>query len=194
MRIIGITGGVGSGKSKVLSHLNKKYNAAICQADEIAWKFQEPDQDACFEIVKYFGTCILNEDKTINRKKLGKIVFSDFEKMNVLNQIIHPRVKEYIKNKIEQEKEKGTKVFIIEAALLLEDNYDEICTELWYIFVNESERRDRLKKSRGYSDEKIDSIIKSQLSEDEFRKRCDVTVDNSGYFSFTCEQIKEIMA
>lgn len=193
MRIIGITGGVGSGKSRVLSHLNDKYDAFVCQADEVAWKFQEPGQDSYYEIVKYFGNCILNEDETINRKELGKIVFSDESKMKRLNQIIHPRVKDYIKKQIEIEKEKGTNIFVIEAALLLEDNYDEICTEIWYIFVNELERRKRLKESRGYSDEKIDLMIKSQLSEKKFKKLCDVIIDNSLSFSNTCKQIEKYM-
>lgn len=193
MRIIGITGGVGSGKSRILSHLNDKYDAFVCQADEVAWKFQEPGQDSYHEIVKYFGNCILNEDETINRKELGKIVFSDESKMKRLNQIIHPRVKDYIKKQIEIEKEKGPDIFVIEAALLLEDNYDEICTETWYIFVNELERRKRLKESRGYSDEKINAIMKTQLSEDVFKEKCNVVLDNSRDFSYTCEQIKEYM-
>ncbi|HBA63793.1 MAG TPA: dephospho-CoA kinase, partial [Lachnospiraceae bacterium] len=80
-----------------------------------------------------------------------------------------------------------------EAALLIEDKYDEICDELWYIYAGEEIRRERLKKSRGYSDEKIDSIFASQLSEEVFRSHCDVIIDNSGVFSQTKEQIRQRM-
>ena len=104
---------------------------------------------------------------------------------------MHPAVKASIKEKILNEKEKGTKLFVLEAALLIEEHYDEICDELWYIYVDETNRRDRLKVSRGYTDEKIDSMMKTQLSEEVFQKKCKVVIDNSGDFEYTCVQIQE---
>lgn len=193
MKIIGITGGVGSGKSRVLSFLEEKFNAVICQADQVAWKLQEPGQKSYLGIVEFFGECVLNEDKTINRGALGQIVFHDEEKLQKLNKITHPAVKEYIKNQIEQEKLKGSELFVIEAALLLEDHYDEICDEIWYIFAKEEVRRERLKESRSYTDEKIDSMIASQKSENYFREHCKLTIDNSGNFEDTCTQIEKAM-
>ena len=85
MRIIGITGGVGSGKSRILSFLEERYNAVICQADQVAWKLQEPGQKSYLGIVEYFGEGILNDDKTINRGVLGQIVFNDEFKLQKLN-------------------------------------------------------------------------------------------------------------
>ncbi len=193
MRIIGITGGVGSGKSRVLSFLEEKYNAVICQADQVAWKLQEPGEKSYLGIVDYFGESILNEDKTINRGALGQIVFNDEDKLQKLNEITHPAVKEYIKNQITIEKENDSDLFIIEAALLLEDNYDEICDEIWYIFAREEVRRERLKTSRNYTDEKIDSMIAAQQSENYFRDHCQLTIDNSGNFEDTCIQIEKAM-
>ena len=108
MKIIGITGGVGSGKSRVLSYLEEQYNAVICQADHVAWKLQEPGERSYCKIVKHFGKGILNEDTTINRSALGQIVFHDETELQVLNQITHPAVKEYIIEWIEIEKKKGT--------------------------------------------------------------------------------------
>ena len=96
MKIIGITGGVGSGKSRVLTYLESKYNALICQADHVASKLQEPGQTCYAKIMDCFGKEILIQDKTINRSKLGKIVFADQEKLIQLNQITLPAVKEYI--------------------------------------------------------------------------------------------------
>ena len=193
MKIIGITGGVGSGKSRVLSFLEEKYNAVICQADQVAWKLQEPGQRSYIEIVEFFGEGILNEDKTINRGALGQIVFHDDGKLQKLNEITHPAVKDYIKEQICLEKEKGSSIFVIEAALLLEDNYDEICDEIWYIFTREEVRRKRLKESRNYSDEKIDSMIAAQQTESYFREHCQLTIDNSDDFEHTCIQIEKAM-
>lgn len=193
MRIIGITGGVGSGKSRVLAYLEERFSAVICQADHVAWKLQEPGQICYKEIVNEFGKEILNQDLSINRGKLGQIVFSDEAKLQRLNQIMHPAVKTYIVQLVEAEKKRGTAYFVLEAALLLEDHYDKMCDELWYIYADEQVRRQRLIENRQYSDEKIDAIMKSQLSEVSFRKQCQIVIDNSGDFDDTCYQIEKAM-
>lgn len=193
MKVIGITGGVGTGKSQVLSYLKKEYDAIICQADHVAWDLQKPGKTCYLKIVTSFGEEILNEDKTINRSKLGEIVFSNHEKLLLLNQIMHPTVKDTIGKLIEEAKTQDNAYFIIEAALLLEANFDMICDEVWYIYSDISVRRERLKKSRNYSDEKVDSIMATQLSEDMFQKRCQIIIDNSGSFADTCFQIDQIM-
>lgn len=191
MKVIGITGGVGSGKSRVLSCLEEKHHAVICQADQVAWELQKPGQKCYSEIVEHFGTSILNEDKTINRKVLGQIVFGNDAKLQVLNAIMHPAVKCEIQKRILQEKGNGTKLFFLEAALLIEEHYDEICDELWYIYTSEQIRRQRLKESREYSDEKINAIMASQLSEEMFRKACKVVIENNGLFDETCERLDD---
>ena len=193
MKVIGITGGVGSGKSRVLSYIEAQYDAVICQADHVAWGLQEPGQTCYLEIVKTFGTEILDEDKTINRGKLGQIVFGNSEKLQLLNQIMHPAVKSYIMNWIASERENETAYFFLEAALLLEEHYNQICDELWYIYADEDVRRIRLKESRQYSDEKIKAIMNAQLPETTFREHCQFVIDNSGDFGHTCYQIEERM-
>lgn len=193
MKIIGITGGVGSGKSRVLSYMEEKFDAVICQADHVAWELQDPEQKCYAQIVKHFGKDILNDDGTINRKKLGQIVFNDNEQLLVLNGIMHPAVKETIVQMIRSEQEKGTDYFVLEAALLLEDGYSQICDELWYIYTDEDTRRLRLKESRTYSDEKIDAIMASQLPEEVFRRECQILIDNSGDFEDTCYQVDKVM-
>ena len=193
MKIIGITGGVGSGKSRVLSYMEEQFKAVICQADHVAWELQEPGQGCYLQILEHFGREILNDDDTIDRKKLGQIVFNDNEALWMLNAIMHPAVKEEIRKRICNARENGCEYFIIEAALLLEDNYKQICDELWYIYTDENTRRLRLKESRAYSDEKIDAIMASQLSEEIFRKECQIVIDNSSDFEDTCYQIDEAM-
>ena len=185
MKVIGITGGVGSGKSRVLSYLEEKHHAVICQADHVAWELQKPGQECYLEIVEHFGTCILNEDKTINRKALGQIVFGNDAQLQVLNAIMHPAVKCGIQKRISEEKANGRKLFFLEAALLIEEHYDEICDELWYIYTSEQIRRQRLKESRQYSDEKIDAIMATQLSEEMFRKACKNVIENNSTFEET---------
>ena len=185
MKVIGITGGVGSGKSRVLSYLEEKHHAVICQADHVAWELQKPDQECYLEIVEHFGTSILNEDKTINRKVLGQIVFGNDAQLQVLNAIMHPAVKCEIQKRISEEKANGRKLFFMEAALLIEEHYDEICDELWYIYTSEQIRRQRLKESRQYSDEKIDAIMATQLSEEMFQKACKIVIENNSTFEET---------
>lgn len=180
MKILGITGGVGAGKSTVLDYLQNKYQARVIQADQVGHMVQEPGQTCYKKIVEMFGSEILNEDFTINRQKLGAVVFSDPAALQKLNHIVHPSVKEYIIREIQLEKEKGIVPFVVlEAALLLEDHYDLICDQIWYIYADEETRAERLKRTRGYSDEKVIGIMKNQMNDAEFREKCDVVIDNS---------------
>ena len=138
-----------------------------------------------------FGVNILTENKEIDRKKLGAIVFNDNDKLKKLNQIVHPAVKKQVKLEIEEARRKQKEFFLIESALLMEDHYEELCDELWYIYADERVRRDRLKTSRLMNEEKIDLIIKAQATEETFRKYCHITIDNSGTIENTKEQIEQ---
>ena len=191
MKIIGITGGVGSGKSRVLSYMEEAFQAVICQADHVAWDLQKPGETCYQKIVVHFGKEILNADLTINRKALGQIVFHDERELQKLNEITHPAVKQEIKKRIFKAKENETALFVLEAALLIEEHYDEICDELWYIYTDERIRRDRLKESRQYSNEKIDAIMASQLPEAVFREKCHRIINNSNSFEETSAQLTE---
>lgn len=190
MKIIGITGGVGAGKSLVLQYLEQKYGAYVLYADKIANDLKEPGE-ICYEaIVELLGKEILQPDGAIDRKKMADVIFNDVTKLEKVNAIIHPAVKAYILEQIRQKRESGdVSYLIIEAALLIEEHYDEICDEMWYIYADLEIRRERLKESRGYSEAKIDSIVKGQLSEEEFRKSCQFVIDNSRQASDAYMQI-----
>ena len=194
MRVIGITGGVGSGKSSVLKLLKERFNAYILIADDIAKETMCRGNAGYEQVVEMFSEDILDKDKNIDRTKLATIVFHNENKRIVLNSIIHPLVKKIVLNKINELKIAGTYDYVfVEAALLIVDHYDVICDELWYIYVPADMRRQRLKDSRGYSDEKIDSVFKSQLNEEAYKKACINVIDNSKDIEDTMSQIEKLL-
>lgn len=178
MRTIGITGGVGAGKSRVLQYISDNYDARIIIADLLAKKLEEPGEICYQRLVEYFGTEILADDQRIDKIKFAEKIFGNKENLAVVNGIVHPAVKEYILHAMETEKKAGRELFFVEAALLIEEGYHHILDEMWYIYASENTRRRRLKESRGYSDEKIDSLFSAQKSEEEFREICDFEINN----------------
>lgn len=191
MKVLGITGGVGAGKSTVLSYLENRYHARVIQADLTAKELQQPGC-VCFNgIVEEFGREILDHKGNLDRQRLSQIVFSDPKKLRRLNELVHPPVKQEICRQIQAEKVRGKVPFIaLEAALLLEDHYETVCDEIWYIYADEKTRGERLKRSRGYTEEKIRRMMGNQLSEVQYREKCNFVIDNSSEFvENTYEQI-----
>ena len=137
MKVFGITGGVGAGKSEVLTYLGQNYDATVIQADEAGYLVMLPGGECYGEIVKLFGRQITTETGELDRKRIAEIVFQDEEKLKALNAIVHPAVKRYIKKAIAAAEKAGTEYVFVEAALLIEEKYDEICDELWYIYADE---------------------------------------------------------
>ncbi len=191
MITIGITGGVGAGKSTVLDFLEEKYQAYVMKADEIGHLVMEPGQ-SCYEpVIRLFGKQVIKNDKTIDRRQVSDVVFSHPGMLEKLNQIIHPAVKQYIRDHLALKKQQGQKVCVVEAALLLEDHYQEFCDTIWYIHTDKETRIQRLMENRGYTREKSESIIASQAPEEFFRANADYVVINNGDFAETRQQIEE---
>ena len=195
MRFIGITGGVGAGKSAILEYLSSKPKIRVMLADEIAHILMSPGTVCYDRIVDEFcDVDILSGDGSFDKEKLASLIFSNDINRERLNAIVHPAVKEYVIEQYAIEtKKKELDYLVLEAALLIEEHYDEICDELWYIYTSEENRRLRLKESRGYSDEKIDNIFASQLSEAEYRSACQKCIDNNGTVEHTYMQIEDII-
>lgn len=194
MKIIGITGGVGAGKTQVLSYIGAHYKCRIIRADETAHLLYDKGQECYQELVELFGNRILDDDNAIDKKKMAELIFNDKNLLSKVNAIIHPAVKQYILRQISYEKEKKeVDYFFIEAALLIEEHYEQIADELWYIHSDEAVRRQRLVKSRQYSEQKISDIMAGQLSEGEFRKHCQRVITNNGSLDETYQQINSIM-
>lgn len=193
MRVIGITGGVGAGKTRILEYLKENTNCDIIVADQVANKCKEPGQPCYESIVALLGKEVLDSDGTIDRKKMASLIFEDGTLLNKVNNLIHPIVQSFILNKIEKEKaENKLKVIFLEAALLIEAGYLPYLDELWYIHVDHKERVRRLQEGRNYTKEKTESIIRYQLSEEEFLGHANVVINNSGSFEETIRQLEKV--
>ena len=195
MRLIGITGGVGAGKTEVLNYIRASYRCEIYLADLVAHEVQAPGRPCYEKIVTLLGRQILKEDGTIDRSAMAAAIFQNQELLGQVNALVHPAVREYILEKIEAaRRDPKVDLFFIEAALLIEAGYGEVVDEMWYIYADEETRRKRLAANRGYSEERIQGIISKQLSEEAYRAACDFVVDNSGTLEDTKAQINSRLA
>lgn len=193
MKVIGITGGVGAGKTQVLSYIEEHYSCRVLRADEAAHLLEQPGQACYKQLVKLLGKDILRGEQ-IDKQKMAAVIFQDKEILAKVNAVIHPAVKRYILEQIAYERERGAvDYFFIEAALLIEDRYDFIVDELWYVHSDIEVRRQRLARERQYSAEKIEAIMRGQLSEMEFRRHCKVVISNNGNLEETYRQIRELI-
>ncbi len=190
--IIGITGGVGAGKSTVLSYIREHYNCLVILSDDVANDIKKKGFPAYDQLVELLGSEILGPDQEIDRAKMAKAIFNNKNKLKNVNNILHPAVNTYIINIVDDERQRNTYDFVfIEAALLIENGYDKIVDEMWYVYADEFSRRKRLKMARGYSDEKITDILNSQLKDETFREYCTFVVDNSGSIEEASRQIDQ---
>lgn len=193
--ILGITGGVGSGKSTVLKYLKSEYNAFIIEADLVARYIMEPGHDVYDRVLLNFPEIKLDDKGYIDRAHFAGVVFNNSEKLKLLNSIVHPGVKEEIKKLIAgAHSEDMDRLIVIEAALLIEGGYKEICDEIWYVYCEKEERISRLMLSRGYSREKALEIMNSQMSDEEFKASTDAFVDNTFDEKSTHRQIDELLS
>lgn len=192
MKFIGITGGIGAGKSRVLEFISRHYRCEIYLADEVAHAVKLPGTECFRALTELLGEDIVASDGQIDKAAMADKIFREAMLLQKVNNIIHPAVKKFLLQKYEAAKKEGNvELFFVEAALLIEDGYGQLVDEMWYIHADESVRRKRLTDSRGYSDEKISRIIEQQLTEEIFRRESDFIIDNSGSFEDTCRQIEK---
>ena len=195
MKFIGITGGVGAGKSSVLTLLRENCNCKVLLADEVAATLMTPGHSCYDEVVALdWPHEILDDKGIIDRPAMAKGIFLNPKLREEVNAIVHPAVEREVLNQVEMERNNhNIEYFFFEAALLLECGYGKLCDEVWYVYASEEVRRQRLKANRGYSDERIDAMLKSQLSDAEFRKQADFVIDNGGDRESTLLQLRKIL-
>ncbi|HOK17689.1 MAG TPA: dephospho-CoA kinase [Caldisericia bacterium] len=189
MKIIGLTGNIASGKSKISEYLKTK-GFKIIDADLIGKSILE-DESIKNRLVRVFGAEIMNKDGSIDRKKLGTIAFSSKENLEKLNRITLPLLSKKIKKRINEYKRKKTKLLVLDAAILIEAKWNKIVDEVWVVYINPEVQLDRLIKRENYSIEEAKNRINAQMDINEKIKYADIIINNSFDWENTKQQVDE---
>ncbi len=185
-KVIGLTGGIGSGKSTVSKFL-ANLGAVVIDADKVGHEAFKPGTPAWHDVVAAFGKDIVAPTGEIDRKKLGAIVFDKPESLSQLNRIMHPRMRDMMHAQIEQYRKQGVPVVVLEAAILIEASWASLVDEVWVTLAPEAAVIGRLKDQRGMSAEQVLARVRAQLSPQERLKHADVVINNDG----NLEQVKD---
>ncbi|HHW22191.1 MAG TPA: dephospho-CoA kinase [Clostridiaceae bacterium] len=189
MTIIGVTGGIGAGKSSV-SGILKELGAVVLDADRISREVVEPHKPAWHEIRHTFGADVFNEDGTLNRKKLAGIVFSSEEKKLEIERIIHKEVIAYIEDRLKDLKDSGYDgVVVLDVPIPVERGFLDIVDRVWVVFSDDEARVERVMKRSGLSREEACKRINSQLTQEEYKKLAHETIENNGSFDELKEKV-----
>ncbi len=181
MQVIGLTGGIASGKSLVNEILRDEYDATIISGDELGHQAYLPDTDAWKDILARWGEDLMNpESREIDRRKLGGIVFADPEELKALNEITWPRIRTLAENRINELREGGAKIAVLEAAIMIEAGWTDLCDEVWVTQATEEDAISRLQARNSLTEEQAMQRIRSQLSNDEREDYADVLLKNTG--------------
>ena len=192
MKVYGITGGAGTGKSEVIKMLQQNFGGCVIMSDEVARELMQKGNISYQLIVEYFGRDILMDDGEIDRKKLADHVFNNKESLEKLNSMTHPYVKDEIRKLIAEAEASGECRFVaLESAILLECGYEDICDEFWYVYTKPEIRRQRMKETRNYSDEKVDSVMRNQQPDEVFFEQCSFVIKNNTTLSDVYAQLKK---
>ncbi len=191
MKVIGLTGGIGSGKSTV-SRILAELGAVLIDADAVGHEAYQPGTETWKEVVAAFGQEVVAADGSIDRKKLGAIVFGDPAELERLNGIMYPRMHEMMADRIEEYRRQGVKVVVLEAAILLEAGWVSLADEIWLTVASESAVVERAKERTGLPEEQIRSRIHSQLSNEERKKRASVVISNDGSLDELRAKVEEL--
>ena len=189
MMVLGLTGVVGAGKSRILELFSHDYGAQVIQADLVARKLEDPGQPGLTGLVSLFGTGILQKDGTLDRKGFADRIFGNPEALKRVNALIHPLTWNEIKRQI---RESSAELIVVEAALF-DERSREVCQYLLYVDTQDEIRIQRLMENRGYSREKCLDIMKNQADRNDFLKLADFVIDNSGSLEESRLQIRRIL-
>ena len=179
MLVLGLTGGIGTGKSEVTRAL-AGLGASVIDADRVGHEAYRPHQGIWQEVVQAFGEEILSPDGEVDRKALGAIVFSQPDARAKLNGIMHPWMAKEIERRIDQMRQDGVEVVVLEAALLIEAGWQCLVDELWVTTADEEEAVTRVSLRSGLSEEQVRGRMATQMPVAEKIRQADVVIDNSG--------------
>ena len=192
-RVIGLTGGMGSGKSTV-SQLLAEFGAVVIDADKVGHEAYQHGTKTWQELVAAFGEQIVAADGSIDRKKLGVIVFGSPEQLARLNRIVHPRMFEMMQERIQQYRQQSVKVVVLDAAILFEANWTPLVEEVWVVVASEAAVVARARARTGLPEEQIRSRLRSQMPVEDKIKRADVVIRNEGTVEDLRKQVEGLWA
>ncbi|MBN1643685.1 MAG: dephospho-CoA kinase [Dehalococcoidales bacterium] len=190
-RVIGLTGGIGSGKSTVTSFL-AELGATIIDADKIVHEAYLSDTEVWRKLVKTFGEGILTKDRAIDRKKLGEVVFNNPELLEKLNDIVHPAAFRIVEGRIAEARKRRAKMVVVEVPLLFESGWDKMTDEIWTVTANKTNVIRRTMTRTGMTEEQIRARMRSQMSDEERTRRAKVVIDNDGTPEELRTKVKEL--
>ena len=191
MIVIGLTGGVGSGKSEVSRMLNV-LGAEIIDADRVGHEAYQPHTEAWEAVVAAFGQEIVQPNEEIDRKKLGAIVFSDPDALARLNAIMHPRMYDMIRERLEGLKTQNIEVAVVEAAILIEAGWTPLADEIWVTDSSEEVVVERVRQRNNLPDEEILRRIRSQITREERATHATVVIENNGGREDLNQRVQEL--
>ncbi|HXM89663.1 MAG TPA: dephospho-CoA kinase [Candidatus Acidoferrales bacterium] len=194
MLTVGLTGGIGSGKSTVAQILGE-FGAPILDADKVAHTTYAPGGPAYDAVVAAFGTDIVAPDRTVDRRKLGAVVFGNPEQLNKLTSIVWPATFEALRRKVAELRASGAKLpIVVEAAILIEANWQPLFDEIWLVRAPREQVLSRIEIQRGAKPSETEARIRAQLSDEERTKHASLIVENNGSLEELRELLKEIWA
>ena len=189
---LGLTGGIASGKSTADEFFKKKI-IPIIDSDLIAHKIMEIGQNGYKAVVDYFGTDILNDDQTINRRKLGGIVFNDKAKLKKLNELTHPLVHQEIKQQMARYRANQEKLVVIDVPLLFESGFESLCDGVLVISISPELQLKRLMKRNNFTEKEALSRINNQMPLSEKEKRATYVVANTGTINDLEKRLSDLL-
>lgn len=188
-KVIGLTGGVGAGKSRILDILQQEYGAVVIQTDQVAKKLESPGQPGLKRLTEEFGPEILTDAGELDKVRFAQMMFRDQKTLLKVNRMIHPMVWDEVKALADR----AVTDFIVVESAILPENPDDFFDEVWYVYTLKETRIERLMESRGYSREKCLQMMENQPSEDTYHSRADAVIDNSGSEDEIRRQIQSIL-
>jgi len=191
MFVIGLTGGIGSGKSTVSEMLRAK-GAVVVSADLVGHEVYRPGTAVWDEVVAAFGRDVLTPDQEIDRRRLGGIVFADPEARRRLNAITHPPMRRLMAERLDDLRRQGVRVAVLEAAILIEAGWVDLANEVWLTLVGPAEAAQRLMARSGLTREEAEARIASQLSNEERLEHADVVIDTDCSLAEVARRVDEL--
>ena len=191
MLVIGLTGGIGTGKSYV-AHVLKNMGACLVNADLLGHELYEPGRQGWSQVTSAFGEGVLSDDRRIDRSKLGEIVFNDSASLEQLNSIMHPLIFRLAEKRIEDLSRDGASVVVLEAALLIEADWVSLVDEIWVTVSNEDDVVNRIKERNGLSEDAIRARMSAQMSQVERVLHADIVIENGESLADLDIQIQDL--